>query len=1509
MKNFNYNIFIFIFLFYTNKINCISDDAIRKYIELDNSYFTYTLREENYGEKIVYIFTISQKICTEIIIIDDDDDSSSISGKVNLYNDEHATYTIASSDLNKNNRCLFYPDPNGQNLTFYLEYYYPKKNKIVINFRFYLINLNLHKYNFDLKYSEYNLGNDDLLFISIPLNDLNSNQYLSLKVTGDLKDNLIKYYEGYKTDTPETIGQQGYNVDKTLEYIKLSDDIYIFHYKISKNQDKSNIVLQMVGKNYKQNVYVASIKISVIYRQDIQSSIMGSNFKYSGNFLAANLNNFNLNEDIICIMYTNITNILNVYGIENSEIEDYKFGDNNGIDIYSNEKVSFINLSQEKKSKNIDTIIFEIKNAEESYNFQLIFVSSNEYNIELNNYDARQEKIQFFREIDSSNFLLNSGKKNIIINNYSSSNEKYLHFIDLFYGEVKYAIANLDTENFGDILESQYSVSPHIINGSVDIKYLYAEKNFYGYNEYFIKCDSHNETNLNLGEFIIICLENNNKTEIYMPSGSFLYTISLPIQQNIDETYKIEFNDMNEKKTLNKNDKEYQNTWDYSKSNKITIENNNDYYVIVFLKTELNSGINKIYESISGSTNLQSNTLYALQLPKNSNNGEIYGVYQEIFSGNQISNICIFHSIIKNEFFSIPPDASCYNSQKNSFNLNVTSHGIKDKLTDNQYFYTFIYYNSQSNNKNINLFYKHMIISENALESKTFLTPSSYNIIYYPINKKTDDTLLFTEIIPKEIQTNVYPISIENKNTTLFTFFKTIEILNYSDKSSCAKLININGKTPYIKIWDITIESLFLYESGNKLTYNYINDKRVFSEIIEADPRDYYLLNFKPFETDGYAKYDIYIFNGSSGYTLNDLNNTYYIYKNFLDENSSNKINYYNKTSYNSLKSTDGDFDDNIKEQFILNLTGPKNTVFDILVISQKENPSSYKIYNAYEIILDGIRRRKKINLNTTLEQTYCFNQEILTDEKFVLTITKISDDDSLKDGSLIIQLINKNKSMIEQNFNVYSLREGSEKIYTSSNLNTFSYTLNTEKVGDIFDITYDTDYEAEIKMCLEFIPSPGKQEFNEIIEYKYMTSVNLTYYVDTSIYNNILEIFRFNYDQSKIKNMTIYTDFYDSNKKILLSEKFEENYLKIIEDNKKYLGIYSTINKKIICITVCIEVKSNYDINDNLDSFYIERMQTIDNTNNLQKIEITIEENPKFYIYDLNSILTSQQTLLFFTDLINYKGFNIYRNNYFSKNYEQISLPLYPFTLSNETNTTTENGDVNILTLVTYKKQGSKEGFIDFTKRDEKFVVGENCDKEEFFESELELIYDQISFLCYHENPSNEKYNVSYTVEGPENNIIYTFFTNKVLFQSSLSDIILEINNNRLKQYTTENKEFNIINENSKLDIFKYFYFWRLDNTSNNKIIFKKWKYDENQEASKTEEEYEEEEEGTDHGALIYAIMFLSTFIVVIGIFSFKNVNEKDKSNLSEKTNSSGTLDNSYNSSFLSKSKIYKMN
>ena len=106
----------------------------------------------------------------------------------------------------------------------------------------------------------------------------------------------------------------------------------------------------------------------------------------------------------------------------------------------------------------------------------------------------------------------------------------------------------------------------------------------------------------------------------------------------------------------------------------------------------------------------------------------------------------------------------------------------------------------------------------------------------------------------------------------------------------------------------------------------------------------------------------IFIFSNNSGYTFSELNNTYYIYKNFLDENS--KINYYNKTNFESLQSINGDFDEDIKKQFSLNLTGPKNTIFYILVISQKKNPFSYKIYNAHEIILSIVKKRKKINLN-----------------------------------------------------------------------------------------------------------------------------------------------------------------------------------------------------------------------------------------------------------------------------------------------------------------------------------------------------------------------------------------------------------------------------------------------------------------------------------------------------------------------------------------------------------------
>ena len=152
MKYCNQNLLIFIFLFIIKMINisCISEDAIKKEIIINEDYYSYDYLEENSGEKILYIFLLTKKINILLVVLDDDD-SSSVVGKYELFNEDSPNYSIGDSNIHKNTPYSLYMGVDDANKTQYIEYIYPKKHKILLIFRNYFESF--YKYNFNFNYN------------------------------------------------------------------------------------------------------------------------------------------------------------------------------------------------------------------------------------------------------------------------------------------------------------------------------------------------------------------------------------------------------------------------------------------------------------------------------------------------------------------------------------------------------------------------------------------------------------------------------------------------------------------------------------------------------------------------------------------------------------------------------------------------------------------------------------------------------------------------------------------------------------------------------------------------------------------------------------------------------------------------------------------------------------------------------------------------------------------------------------------------------------------------------------------------------------------------------------------------------------------------------------------------------------------------------------------------------------------------------------------------------------
>ena len=1328
--------------------------------------------------------------------------SSSINSeeKINVYIYQKSDDDKKEDEVNINH--IIYKEINcEEQCIYYIEYDYQKLHDVIFTLSYIesqnreeIYSISPTNHNNYIFYEYYSL--EDLsIYFRIVLYSFNDYTKIPIIITGDLADEKINYIETNNFDeTPDEIIRNVGGSNDYLEDIKYIDEgkkKIILYYEKKQNYNVLNFKLRV---NNHTKIGFNSIGLSFVFKEDVWNNYGKTFMKNTGIFCLLRLNSVTISSNTTLVIYTNSTVNLQAYEVNEEQGSNFIFGKTDNTyekkhDIDNNKKLVLINASKEFENKN-NHIIFIVEDANEDFMFQFFFIDNN--NIIYNRHANRNENINFIREIEHSE--LKKEQMYIIINEYENVDGKYIYFNDILYGDFKYKTINLDTEIFNNVLYNENFYNPHLINSTADISIFKINEDqiLYGYNKYIIKCDNYYHKNLKKGDHIYICLEDNEITEILMPNdGEIKIKISLLFYKKTSFAFSAKINNDNNNFNfgLSNNNNEIKETWNSEiHGNKIIITNTNQIPILLSFKINAEDTSIKTIDKSQKVIKLEKNKIYSLLLPNNINIGKIYGVYQEILSNNEIKNICIYNEMSKDDIFSFPPYASCNNIIKGSKEFNITNYGIYSNNEENN-FYTYISFYGE---EDVYLYYKHMIISNDILEHKNISKfEESYDIIYYPVKEEINENdFLFLQLIKssKNELASVYIQSQGNNilNTIDLFYYNTINIFNSYNNSG--ELFKIPDNTNIVFKFYETKESLFYYEIGSSLTYNYIHDESLKVELFENSKTKYRLI-FKPFENEGEANYEIYLFNSTSKY-LDILSNQYYIYNLNFEE-------YIFKLEYGKIISINSDFSEEVKSQFTIDFEYLANDNYNILIVGHKDNPTTKKFYTPIQMSFSKIKL-------SAIKNAYCFKPNL--DNENIIKINLIKNISPEEDGYLIIQWMNyDNKN--EEELIIYKGDEQDNVIIYSSSNKENSYLLDTTQVDDDFNIIYivkDNSNNMNNLICLQYISSIGKTEYNySEIEYKYFTSLTLPYFFQSK---TSLEIFKFIYNEDNINDLELIVDYYNNNGIQILKETYDKSNLKKFDNNYYFGFLNSFINNNI-------SIKINLNILDNITELESFRIQWIEvNQFPTKENFIIINKNPNFYFIDLNEFKEKNMILLVLTNLYNKNEFNFYNGNFFKNDSLRIIRPLYSFDLK-EINTSKKN----ILTFITFSKQNNPiYGYINISLINEKFYINENCNRFELYNKIIKLNKTvEVNNICYYSNKNNEKGKLFYDIESLNEKYISLYYLNDFIKDDmSIENILNNLNKNII---TKDNN--NIFY--GEIEIFKYKY--NSNNNANLKLEFYK--------------------------------------------------------------------------------------
>ena len=784
MINFNYSLNIIFIIGFVLKF--IKNE---KEINLNNEQMysiNYIDKNIQNSETNIYKFILKRNAKIKFGL----ESSSDYSEEISVYLYEKNIYTntkkiIEFHNLKINHFIFIELNGSQDQINYYIEYNYLKLHNVLFTVSFIESNNKEEIYTIEPSKDNNNINNyyyfdDFTIYFRIILNSFTAGMKVPIIVTGDFEEEIYFTENNDYQEMPDEIIKNFYyypkkirdirhidkNMKKLILYYEKTNDYYILNLKIRLNSAKRGI---------------NSITVSFAFKEEVSDNFIKEYKKNSGLFGIFHLNYLSLSSNTSLIVYTNITSILTIYEITSEEESKFIFGkqDNKVISKYKcddNKKVSIININQEFVYKNI--LIFQVVNAYEDFIFQFFLIENN--NIQYQQFLKRNEKINFIREIEHSELI--NEQMHIIINEYQNNDEPYIYYNDMIYGDFECRTFNLGTEIIYNNIKDNYDfLNPCLMDSGAEISYLKLKTNpgsgfwpspdgdqLYGYNEYKIKCDNYNNKYLNKGDFIYICLKGDEKTKINMPVGQRIkFKISLLFYYKSDYKFSVRINSDNNifDYILNRINYEMNLEWNNDfHGNKINIKNDNQIPILLSLKIYAEDIYIEKIKSSQKKIKVEKNKLYALLLPNYSSKGEIYGVYQELISLNQINNICIYYEMNINEKFSFPPKASCNNVIKDSKELNITNYGIyvnNQFFFNTEYFYTCIFYNGE---EDIYLNYKHMVISNNELEHKKINKLEETNdILFYKINDMYSEyNLLFLQLI-KNNKSELSPIYIQNK--------------------------------------------------------------------------------------------------------------------------------------------------------------------------------------------------------------------------------------------------------------------------------------------------------------------------------------------------------------------------------------------------------------------------------------------------------------------------------------------------------------------------------------------------------------------------------------------------------------------------------------------------------------------------------------------------------------------------------------------------------------------------
>ena len=813
------------------------------------------------------------------------------------------------------------------------------------------------------------------------------------------------------------------------------------------------------------------------------------------------------------------------------------------------------------------------------------------------------------------------------INHYQKFDEKYIHYIEKQYDFPQFFVEIIKMDNnkiivmnTGDpiILEDEFDIICYDIERKDnDSRYFFEV----GFNEFNIKCQNHNNEKLNEGDFVEIYLEKGEETTLNLPKvedNLINIEIGLKIKYEIErkesEIMKVEFSDSkNNKITLFQNYTKFRTSWDISKKNTIKIKNIGNRPVLIFLKIAVPRDMLVVYNESTSNIILEPDKLYAFYICKDARNFNISGdieYYQfigSIFSlllNEKVDNFSFYREFTVVNYSSYAPRYS-YESI-NSFYKEKYIYSLDHFYSytpDEEYYYFFSYHGKKD--KKIIMDYKLYLYLK---FPETNFIPETNNKLFFPAVTYLP---LMVQIIQNTRKNESYiNFRHESNYTTYGNSYELINsfVFNYDKKDFYYEFEFMNNKKLIILFNEVTDPLHYSFEP--------INDNFIKGELIKEEHSNKYkyIFDFKPLEESNIAEYYIYLFNGS--YNFQNLTSEYFLYTEIFEK--------YPSVKNFSLESENGDFNEKDKEEFFINLEYSDNLEYYIAIIArQKYSYKSFKFYPAVKII-NFEEINQIINLDDEIfEKTKEF--DFILNGKQIINLEVINKNKYSK-GKLLIQW----KNDLPFKFSHLTIyKYNYEKSEMITNINTdeiFYYVLDILEEESSFKISYslNDNNTKNLKIFLFFMPRENRKAIDDNVNYSYMSAVVLPYFIKPERPGPNYEIFRFKYNNDKIKDIKIkvelFHDYYDEFSETEYLDKYDLRNL----DDYQFIKINYAEKYNAISLEIKLELKDDLSINDKPEEFNIKRIQTYFDFNifpNGNLINIEANNIHKFYFVNASNL------------------------------------------------------------------------------------------------------------------------------------------------------------------------------------------------------------------------------------------------------------------------------------------------